>query len=103
MVAASVPELAEEEGALGVHRIHDGLPCLHLVVAPEPGHTRVPRRRLLHRAGLGDEEDARRRPLLVVEGVVRLRQVLQRPAARHRRKNNPATTNTIRTKKIKHG
>jgi len=43
------------------------------------------------------------RPLLVVEGVVRLRQVLQRPAARHRRKNNPATTNTIRTKKIKHG
>ena len=58
-VAPCVPKLAEEEGALGVHRIHDGLPCLHLVVAPEPGHTRVPRRRLRHSAGLGDEADAR--------------------------------------------
>lgn len=85
-----MPELAEEEGALGVHRVNDGLPGLHLLLAPEPRHLRVPCCRLRHRAGLGDEKDAWRCPLLVIQGIMRLRQVLVGPTARHRRKNNPA-------------
>ena len=66
------------------------LPGLHLLLAPQPRHGREPYPcRPRHRAGLGDEEDARRRPLLIIQGVVRLRHVLVRPTARHRRMNNP--------------
>lgn len=87
---ARVPDLAEEECALGVHCVNDGLPGLHLLLAPQPGHRWEPYScRLRHRTGLSDEEDALRRPLLVIQGVVWLRHVLVRPTARHRRMNNP--------------
>jgi hypothetical protein len=94
-----VPDLAEEEGTLRVHRINDGLPGLHLLLAPQSWHLRVRRCRLRHRAGLGDEKDARRRSLRVEQSVVGLCQVSIGPAARHRRKNDPAIA--ICTHKIK--
>ena len=39
---ASVPELAEEDPALGMHGIHDRLPCLHMLLRPYARRVGVP-------------------------------------------------------------
>lgn len=92
--AARVPYLAEEDGALGVHGVHDVPPRPHLLRAPNAGHVGVPSRRLRHRAGLRHQQRAPRRPLRVVRGVVRPRHVPVGPAPRQRRKNDPASVRT---------
>ena len=59
---AGVPELAEEDGALGTHGVYHELPRPNVLCCPDPGD--VPeRRRLLVRlrrcdaSALGDEEE----------------------------------------------
>lgn len=73
-----VPNLAEESGALGVHGVHDGLPCLDLLPGPDPWGVRDgahPLRVGRHAGGLRDQEPTLRGPLRVVLHGVRLREV----------------------------
>ena len=37
-----MPELAEEDGALVLHRLHDGLPRLNLLLGEDAGRVRIP-------------------------------------------------------------
>jgi hypothetical protein len=40
--AADVPELAEDDAALGVHGGDDAPPCFHLLLRPDPRRMREP-------------------------------------------------------------
>jgi hypothetical protein len=75
-----VPYLAEEDGPFRVHSVNHWLPCLNLLLAPQARHVWVTPRGLGHGVGLRNEEDALRRPLLVIQNVVRLGKAPVRPA-----------------------
>ena len=70
--AADVPELAEEDGALGVDGVDDGPPGGDVVGRPDTRRVRVALRRVGDACGLGDEEAAAGGALGVVHGGVRL-------------------------------
>jgi hypothetical protein len=42
--ATSVPELAEEDAAVRVNSVNDGLPCFDLFFPPYPWHVLIPLR-----------------------------------------------------------
>jgi hypothetical protein len=87
--AANVPELAEEDGALGVDGVYDGPPRRHLVGRPHPRRVGVALRRVGDARGLGDEEAAPGGALRVVDGAVRLRDVAVGALPRQRRQHHP--------------
>lgn len=39
--SATVPNLAEEDAAFGMNRIHNGLPCFHLLSGPYSRYIRI--------------------------------------------------------------
>jgi len=84
-----VPDLAEEDAALAVDGVDDGLPRLDLLRRPNAGGLRVPLRGGGHARGLGDEEAAPGGALRVVHGGVRLRHVAVGAAAPERREHHP--------------
>jgi len=75
---ADVPELAEEDGAAGAHGVDDGPPRPDLLRGPDSRGVRDRRHPL--------------RPLRVVRGGVRAREVAGRPRPRHRRQHHPAAS-----------
>uniref|UniRef100_A0A8R7TC54 Uncharacterized protein n=1 Tax=Triticum urartu TaxID=4572 RepID=A0A8R7TC54_TRIUA len=87
--AADVPELAEEEGALGVHGVDDGPPRVRLLGRPDAGGVGVPLRRVGDPRGLRDEHPAGRGALPVVDGGVRLRHVAVGALPRERGQHHP--------------
>ncbi|CAL4896175.1 unnamed protein product [Urochloa decumbens] len=87
--AADVPELAEEDGALGVDGVHDGPPRRDLLGRPDPRRVGVALRCVGDARGLGDHEPALGGALRVVHGGVRLRHVAVRALPSQRRKNHP--------------
>src|SRR6185312_17505630 len=87
--SADVPDLAEEDAALAVDGVDDGLPGLDLLRRPDAGGLRVPLRGGGDPRGLGDEETAPGGALRVVDGGVRLRHVAVGAAARERREHHP--------------
>ena len=84
-----MPDLAEEDAALAVDGVDDGLPGLDLLRRPDAGGLRVPLRGGGHARGLGDEEAAPGGALRVVDGGVRLRHVAVGAEPRHRREHHP--------------
>ncbi|WVZ81973.1 hypothetical protein U9M48_029296 [Paspalum notatum var. saurae] len=84
-----MPNLAEEEGALAMDGVDDGLPCLDLLLRPDAGRLRVALRGGGHPRGLGDEQAAPGGALRVVYGGVRLGHVAVGAAARERREHHP--------------
>jgi hypothetical protein len=87
--AADVPELAEEDGALGVDGVDDGAPGVHLLGRPDAGGVGVALRRVGDARGLGDHEPALGGALGVVDGGVRLRHVAVGALPRQRRHHHP--------------
>ena len=84
-----MPDLAEEDAALAVDGVDDGLPRLDLLRRPDAGGLRVPLRGGGHARGLRDEEAAPGGALRVVHGGVRLRHVAVGAAPRERREHHP--------------
>ncbi|BAS96788.1 Os06g0216350, partial [Oryza sativa Japonica Group] len=85
---ADVPYLQEEEGALAVDGVDDGLPRLDLLLRVDAGGLRVALRGGGDVGGLRDEEAAPGRPLRVVHRRVRLRHVAVGAAPRERREHH---------------
>ena len=86
---ADVTNLAEEEGALAVDGVDDGLPRLDLLLRPDARSLRIPPLRGgRHPRGLRDEQAALGGALRVVHGGVRLRHVAIGAAPRQRREHN---------------
>ncbi|WVZ81972.1 LOW QUALITY PROTEIN: hypothetical protein U9M48_029295 [Paspalum notatum var. saurae] len=85
---ADMPNLTEEEGALAMDGVDDGLPCLDLLLRPDAGRLRVALRGGGHPRGLGDEQAAPGGALRVVDGSVRLGHVAVGAAPRERRQHH---------------
>ena len=83
-----MPNLAEEERALAVDGVDDGLPRLDLLLRPDAGGLRVPLRGGRHPRGLRDEQATLGGALRVVHGGVRLRHVTVGAAPRQRREHH---------------
>lgn len=86
---ADMPHLAEEEGALAVDGVDDGLPRLDLLLRPDAGGLRVPLRSGRHTCSLRDEEATPGGALGVVHRGVRLRHVTVGAAPGQRREHHP--------------
>ncbi|WVZ96754.1 hypothetical protein U9M48_042355 [Paspalum notatum var. saurae] len=86
--AAHVPELAEEDAALGVDGVGDGAPRRRLLGRPHARGVGVALRRGRHARGLRDEEAAAGGALRVVDGGVRLRHVAVGALPRQRRQHH---------------
>ena len=86
---ARMPDLAEEDGALGVDGVHDGPPRADLLGCPHPRGVGVALRRVGDARGLRDEVAAAGGALRVVDGGVRLRHVAVGAAPRQRREDHP--------------
>jgi hypothetical protein len=85
---ADVPNLEEEERALAVDGVDDGLPRLDLLLRPDAGGLRVPLRRGGDVRGLRDEQATLGGALRVVQGRVRLRHVAVGAAPRQGRQHH---------------
>jgi hypothetical protein len=81
-VAATVPKLAEENAALGVHGLHNGLPSTDLLLRPNAGHVWVPDPSVGRASGFRNEETTLGCALGVVQrGSLALRHMVVRSAA----------------------
>jgi hypothetical protein len=97
-VAARVPKLAEENAALGVHGLHDGLPSTDLLLRPNAGHVWVPDPSVGRASGFRNEETTLSCALGVVQsGSIALRHMVVRSAAPgERSQHHPAVHHRAR-------
>jgi hypothetical protein len=68
-----MPELQEDEGALGVDGINDLAPTFDLLVRPDAGHAGIAEGSRRDRRGLGNDQPALRGALRIIFGVERPR------------------------------
>jgi len=96
--AADMPELEEDDAALGVHRIRHLAPAGDLRVGIDARRRRIAAAVREHRRGFGDEQAALRRALAVIFGVERPRRkaLALGPHARQRR-HRDAMRKLVRT------
>ena len=71
--APDMPELQEDDSALGVNRIDHLAPARNVLLGIDAGHARAAETGFGHRRGFGDEQSARGRALGVIFRVQRSR------------------------------